>query len=268
MGRRRKVDQEKVQKKRLKEGRGQGRGKDYLPYLRVQDVPSLGFVTRAKGWKTGRVHHLMSNHEFNYFLLLEWSGNVVDIREQYPLLPIESTIEIADRLGIKHPADPRTKQPVVMTTDFVVDLEADSGLVQLARAIKPAADLAGKRTVEKLEIERTFWAERKIDWGLVTDRQIPKVLASNLRSLHAAWYRNNLPKDAIRQLARIEVTLFDKVAKGGQQMALSAKQTDELLGLAPGSSLATAKYLLARKMWKTDMKKSLNYSSTLNIRRR
>jgi hypothetical protein len=47
--------------RRLKEGRGQGRGAEYKPYLRVQDVPSQGLATRVGGWKTGREHHFMTH---------------------------------------------------------------------------------------------------------------------------------------------------------------------------------------------------------------
>ncbi|HEX5080458.1 MAG TPA: hypothetical protein VFY40_00325, partial [Blastocatellia bacterium] len=38
-------------------GFGQGEGSAYKPWLRVQDIPSLGRVHRIKGWKHGRVHH-------------------------------------------------------------------------------------------------------------------------------------------------------------------------------------------------------------------
>lgn len=34
--------------KKLKEGRGQGVGVDYKPWIIIQDVPSLGRVTRLK----------------------------------------------------------------------------------------------------------------------------------------------------------------------------------------------------------------------------
>ena len=43
----------KVIDRRLKEGRGQGRGAEYKPYLRVQDAPSQRLATRIGGWKTG-----------------------------------------------------------------------------------------------------------------------------------------------------------------------------------------------------------------------
>ncbi len=50
--------------------------------------------------------------ERNYFYLTEFSDAVLDIREQFPLLPQEETIVIAEELGIKHPADPKTGDPI------------------------------------------------------------------------------------------------------------------------------------------------------------
>lgn len=46
-------------------GRGKSTGASYLPWLRVQDVPSKGLSTRVEGWKTGRIHHFLSCLELN-----------------------------------------------------------------------------------------------------------------------------------------------------------------------------------------------------------
>ena len=56
--------------KRLKEGRGKGEKGDYKPWIYTHDFPSLGFSSRVKGLKTGRVHHLLSNLELNVFYML------------------------------------------------------------------------------------------------------------------------------------------------------------------------------------------------------
>ena len=45
---------------RLKQGRGQGREANYNPWLHIQYVPSQGLASRIKVWKTGKVHHLLS----------------------------------------------------------------------------------------------------------------------------------------------------------------------------------------------------------------
>ncbi len=40
--------------KRIKEGRGQGSGERYKPWITIQDVPSTGRATRLIGTKTYR----------------------------------------------------------------------------------------------------------------------------------------------------------------------------------------------------------------------
>jgi len=107
----------------IKEGRGSGVGENYKPWLNIQDVSSKGRSTRLKGIKTNRQHEFLSDLERNYFYLTEYSDFVVDIREQFPLLPLEETIVIADELGLKHPTDPKTNEPVVMTTDFLLTVD-------------------------------------------------------------------------------------------------------------------------------------------------
>ena len=97
MAKRKRETTRTVIERRIEEGRGQGTGVDYKPWLVVQDVSSRGLVHRIKGWKAERVHHLLSNLERDYFYLLEWSLSVTDIREQFPLLPLAETLEIADR---------------------------------------------------------------------------------------------------------------------------------------------------------------------------
>lgn len=80
----------------LKEGRGQGSGIEYKPWLHIQDVSSLVRSTRLKGNKVPRQYEFLSDLERDYFYLLEFSDVVVDIREQYPLLPMEETLLIKD----------------------------------------------------------------------------------------------------------------------------------------------------------------------------
>jgi hypothetical protein len=149
----------------------------------VQDVPSRGLVTRIRGWKTGREHHFMSRLECDYFYLLERSPVILDIREQYPL-DLTETLAIATELSIRHPIDPRTREPVVMTTDFVNTVRLPVGTIEHARTLKYAKELASPRVMEKFEIERVYWASRDINWGIVTEREIDPILTKNIRWLH------------------------------------------------------------------------------------
>src|SRR5262249_28974844 len=137
--------------RRLTEGRGDGTGINYQPWLRVQDVPSKGRIHRIKGCVTGRVHHLLSDLEAKVFYAFDFSPSVLDIREQFPLLPLEDTLAIAEECGVSHPADPGTKHPVVMTTDLLVTSHHAGGRIHEARAIKYQSDLKKLRVLEKLE---------------------------------------------------------------------------------------------------------------------
>src|SRR5699024_12790681 len=107
----------------IKGGRGTGSGAGYQPWLKIQDVSSLGRSTRLKGIKTGRQHEFLSALERNYFYLTEFSDVVLDIREQFPLLRQEETIVIAEEFGIKYRADPKTRDAIVMTTVFLLRVD-------------------------------------------------------------------------------------------------------------------------------------------------
>lgn len=85
--------------KRFDKGHGRGELEEYKPWILVQNISSKGRSHRIKGNKINRVHHFLSDGELKLFHYLEWSPSVSDIREQYPLLPVEETVEIAQELS-------------------------------------------------------------------------------------------------------------------------------------------------------------------------
>jgi TnsA endonuclease-like protein len=262
VAKRKRVINERIIKKRRKEGRGQGRGADYQPWLRIQDVPSQGLSTRIKGWKTGRCHHFLSKLECQYFYILEWSPIVSDVREQYPL-ELSDTLEIAERLGIKHPKDPRTRQPIVMTTDFVNTVDRQGKLIDQARALKYSRDLSSGRTLEKLEIERVYWMEREIDWGVVTEHEMEPVLATNVSWVHAYSEATALSPLTDKVIRRIEAVLTPRVNKQQSPLRDLTDACDDRLGLSPGSSLSVVRHLIASKRWRVDMKRTISTARPL-----
>lgn len=168
----------RIYEKRLADGRGQGTGMDYKPWLTIHDFPSKGYAVRMKGHTIPREYHLMSHLERDYFTCIDWNEKVTDIREQYPMR-LQDTLRIADEAGIKHPADPESGFPVVMTTDFFITTA--NGYI--ARTVKPSGDLSNHRTLEKFEIERRYWKSKGIDWKIVTEKQINTNKAANIRWL-------------------------------------------------------------------------------------
>jgi len=60
---------------------------------------SIGRSHKIPGIKIGRMHHVLSDR----LLVLEFQRNVLDIREQFPLLPTELSERAATSLAIRHP---------------------------------------------------------------------------------------------------------------------------------------------------------------------
>jgi hypothetical protein len=262
MAKRKRTTTEKTIDQHIREGRGQGHGDAYKPWLLVQDVASHGLVHRVKGWKTGRVHHLLSNSERDYFYMLEWSVWVVDIREQYPLLPLEETLALAERCGVRHPIDPVTKQAVVLTTDFLVDVQGGSRYIQQARTVKPAKDLESRRVLEKLELERLYWQARKVDWGIVTEYEIPKVYAKSVRTLHKYKQIEDRLSPEVN-VSDIKCALFTYCRQQPLPLRQLAKSCDTALGLLPGTSLTVVYHLLATRQWHVDLNTPLHMTMPL-----
>lgn len=177
-------------------GYGQGDGKHYKPFMYVRDVPSRGTSSMVNSRITGRNHAYLSDHEFKVHLLAEYGKSTLDIREQFALLPWGETQTLALQLGIRHPIYPGTNTPIVLTTDLLLTLERDDGMELVAMSAKLKNDLT-KRNLEKLLLERIYWNRRGIRWILVTEDNLPAVLASNLKFFEAALKDDRAKKSGI-----------------------------------------------------------------------
>lgn len=176
----------------IKQGYGQGWGLAYKPFLYIRDVPSDGRSTTLVGLKIPRTHHYFSDVEYHYHLLAEFSDDVVEIREQYALLPYEETNHIAEQLGIVHPIYKATGAQRVLTSDLVLSARKGSEIDQVVLCCKVASDVdpanpASARTLEKVLLEKVYWEARNAEWRLVTDKMLPENKVHNL-----AFFRGSM----------------------------------------------------------------------------
>ena len=248
MAKHRRVWNETVYRKRLYEGRGQGSCANYLPWIMIQDFASKGMVSRVCGTKTGRVHHLLSNHETCFFYLLDWSDEVLDIREQYPLLDLRLAVETAEKIGIRYPYDRTSGFPYVLTSDFFI--ETKNGF--RARTIKSESDLHDLRVREKLEIERRYWQSQNIDWKIVTENEINRTKAKNIE-----WLSQSRNLDCLRIPTHLQTTCLNYFS---EQFSISQQSLCDLFGdveqfftLEPGTGLNIFKHLVYWKKIEIDL---------------
>jgi hypothetical protein len=178
----------------VKQGRGSGRGADYVPWIQVRraDFASRGVSHLIP--EQGRQMHALSTLERDLMLLLSHFG-VREIREQIPLALDASdqiaqdasapedhlapgTLAIAAQQGWKHPRL-NDGNPKRMTTDA---LARDARGAEYPCYVKYAKDVprAGTRDWEKLEIERAYWRARGKHLHIFTEEDVDGVLMSQL----------------------------------------------------------------------------------------
>ncbi|MBC8587621.1 TnsA endonuclease C-terminal domain-containing protein [Paratissierella segnis] len=247
----------------IKEGRGQGEGKEYKPWLTVQDFPSMGRVTRVFGWTTQRIHHFFSDTQLKYFYLLDWEEKVIDIREHYPLIDLEVVLNDISDLRLDKFIDRKTKETYILTTTFLITLLNSDGQKSFAaRSIKYASELSKKSTIEKLEIERRYWKVQGIDWGIVTNKDINDVRAKNIE-----WVHSSMTTDGNNGFQKAE---FDDLFDGLLYRFINTKQSikniivgfEKDYSLDVGMGLLLFKRLVAEKRIVLDMDKPINLSQT------
>ena len=252
----------------IKEGRGTGVGDKYIPGIKIQDVPSIGRVSRIRGIKIERQHELLSDMERDYLLICDYSAKVDDIREQFLLKPIEETILIAKELGIEHPRNPRTGELNVMSTDFLITMNYNNKVYEVARTIKPKDKLMNKRVLEKFEIERLFWEKKEINWGIVTEEEIDKVVVNNISLLHG--YKEIRTIDSFNDIESGELKdliyeFIKRLIDNEKTMRTICNEYDKEMVLEKGSSLCIFKYLVINKIIEIDITKRINVNQYIPI---
>jgi hypothetical protein len=242
-----------ILKRLQKEKRGQGIGKHYKPFLTVRDVPSKGRVHRRPALTHNRVVHLLSDLELAAFLTLDWQKSVVDIREQYPLDP-EKTIDIASRLGIKHPAYRGILQ--IMSTDLLIDFDCNGRRFTTAISIKYASDLENKRTIEKLELERRFWEGEGIDWYIFTEHEVRSLFVKKVRWLVPHMHSYDLNETTRMHVFESILRMLD--ATPDEKLPLVLRELDKKQGLEHGTNLKYFRHLASQNAFYWDMQDKLH----------
>lgn len=237
------------------EGRGNGTGVDYKPWILATSFSSLGRTRRVWSPKSNRMHHLLSDVEYSLFLMLEWALHVVDIREQFPL-PRDLTMAVAEDLGIKHPYYPRTDVPLVMTVDVLATTVRD-GVIQLeAFDAKRLAETENFRSLEKLEISRRALSLMDVPHVLVFDTSI-----STQRTKNLAWIRDSIVKpgevepatDFWKNLSRRMTSDLAGLRAAQQTLADFCGEFDARHGLQAGSGLRVARLLMLERVLRPNL---------------
>ena len=253
------VRNRKSDKYRLKEKRGMGRGKDYRPWLEPHEFGSNGRAHRIRGWIIDRSYSFMSDGEVRCFMLMQMKKGVVDIREQYPLLPLALTEVIAEEIGVSHPPKNKKKK-TVMTTDLVVTFfDKEKGLYEVAIAVKTKEQLKNPRTLEKLSLEEEYWKRLGVKFVVVTEEDLDQKMAINLTFIYRQYFwkeENGLTDEFVEELV---ATLKDKLKEQDKRLSDILQEIEKQYELEEGEGPNFIYYLI------THQKIEVNLSETLSL---
>lgn len=233
----------------LKQGRGQGEGASYRPWLECRNVKSRGRKHRLPGIIHDRVLHLMSDLERNAVLYFERQPNVVDIKEQHPL-DRDVTRSIAQAMGVEPPTDPVSGVEIVMTTDLLITFMGRTGVHRTrAFSVKEAEDLLKWRTREKQEIERRYWERTGFRWAPLLDGDLRNCAYFNALLWARQWY--HLPGSDPRTVGvwaeRCERVLFELSLGRAASVGELVQRVEMGGGFAPGEVLSALRHAVARQ---------------------
>lgn len=241
--------------RKIREGRGLGELTAYNPWLHIRDVPSRGRSHIALSATVGRDHHLLSDLEELVFLYADYSSLIVDIREQFPLFPRQETADIAEELGVKHPSHYGVQD--VLTEDFVFTLVGEPKRL-IARQVKYVQDLECQRTRQKLEIQKRYFERRGIEWKLITERDVPLTVSTNLR-----WLR----RGALETFEDPDIRHFQealRMTKGSEALGAWLRRTADELAFPRERAVLLFKRLAWAHVIELDITKPIEMTAPLS----
>ncbi len=254
--------------KKIAEGRCQGEGTDYKPYINNQDIASQGRTTRHRGIKAERQLITLSDYETKCRRIFEFSQVIVQIKEQYAV-DINETRVIADTLGIKHPADPQTKELVPVDFDFFLEVKQGDGETRwIARTFKQKDKLCDRRVIEKFEIAREWCRQNNISWGIITEDELDSTVCKNIEKVNAYYDIASVGFKKLRAKERRRLIEYFV----GQVLACSEPirdlcvELEEKFELEYGVGLGLFKYLVAHHILEINLTKELEVSDVVPVK--
>jgi len=247
----------------IKEGRGKGEGSDYKPWLTIQDMPSRGRVTRI--YEAGRIYHFFTDNELRYFYSLIWEDSIIDVREHYPLLDLNVVLNLDEDSLYKRYKSDGDNAPYILTTTFLITVKnTDGEIAYYARSVKSSLELERKNIIDRYEIERRYWESKKIDWGIVTQKDIPVVRAKNISWVYPSLEINN--EERFKESERDYLCDLLMQRLGGNPNVIREVTTkfDNEMNVDSGTGLLFFKYLIATKQLVINMDEQIDINQPIS----
>ena len=215
------------------------------------------------GIKTGRIHHLQSDNQYRAFLYFEWSNQVLDIRESYPLLDVMEAVDEKEDLRFDRFKDKEKDRQFILTTNFLLTIDKGNGDMEyVARTVKNTSELIRAITAEKLEIERRYWKAKGIEWKIITEKELDKQYVKNIEFVRETLLQSQWQEQELQELGnKLALVLMNSAE---QSLKQTLKEYERILNLSEGTGLFVFRYLIAKKKIHIDMFKKFEVSKKVS----
>jgi hypothetical protein len=191
-----------------------------------------------------------------YFLLVERRKSTVDIRECWPILDIDRTLELCAKLDVRHQY--RGKYPAPFTIDFLITELVDGHIRYRAASIKTPGDSQDPKVRRRLEVENSWCREHGVPWTLVDTSQFDRMLLSNLQFMRT-WFRHRYtPNDDTESRF---LNSFLRAYTRNVPLAALIEKTAKAVRITDALATDTFRYCA----WTDSIPVSIKYTLSLNM---
>lgn len=227
--------------------------------LKVTTFSSKGRATRIKSIKNNEIYHLQSDNQLRLFLLLEWTDVVTDIKVNHELNDLEANLENTENLRLDKFIDKEIGNLYKLHTNFLITINKQNAEEKVAISVKSVTELERKVVIEKIEIERRYWSSKGVEFYIITDKQLDRIVAENI-----IWVRETLLDKEItnkKELANELYCLLEANRLVNINSLLKVFDSDKCKN---GMGLFIFRYLIANKVIKINMKKQIDLDKTVD----
>lgn len=229
--------------------------------LKVTTFSSKGRATRIYSYKTKKIHHLQSDNQLRFFLILEWSNQVKDVQENVELRDLEAKIDNMENLKLDKFKN-KENQLYQLHTNFLISIVGINGAEQVAVSVKSLSELERKTVIEKMEIERRYWKAKWVNFYVITEKEIDKQFVENIK-----WVREAFVDKSMENKEELKEKLYYFLQEYKEKVIMYAlNKFDEEEQLKSGTALFILRYLIAVKEVEINMKEKLDLNDSINKR--
>jgi hypothetical protein len=179
---------------RIRRGLGVGSRTAYRPWRNIQNTGTRGTASCVHGIRIDRRYEILDERARTYFFLLGRVPTIVDIRERWPILDIDSTLRLSYKFDVNHPKHDIFPEPI--TVDFLITERGPDGPEYRAAALAEDTHRLSVRNQRLKKVARQWCNDHEIGWTLVDTSQLNRTVLDSLRFIRG-WYRHRYVPDPV-----------------------------------------------------------------------